>query len=66
MAGDDDSIAVLGANGMLGSDLVKALKNTGKDVDAYDLGEFDIADAEQLCGVVNSHKTIINYILMNG
>ena len=60
MAGGNDLIAVLGAKGILGTDLVKAFANTDKSADAYDLPEFDITDLEQLRRITDSYKTIIN------
>ena len=60
MTGNNDLIAILGAKGMLGTDLVKAFVNIGKSVDAYDLSEFDITDTEQLRRITDSYKTIIN------
>lgn len=60
MAGNKDSIAVLGAKGMLGTELVKVFGNAGRGVNAFDLPEFDITDSEQLRQVVESSRTIIN------
>ena len=60
MAGSKDSIAVLGAKGMLGTELVKVFENTGRGVNAFDLPEFDITDSEQLHQILDSNRTIIN------
>jgi len=60
MAGNKDSIAILGARGMLGTELVKVFGNTGRSVNAYDIPEFDITDSEQLHRVVESSRIIIN------
>ena len=60
MTGNNDLIAILGAKGMLGTDLVRAFANTGRGVDVYDLPEFDITDAEQLRRITDSYRTIIN------
>jgi len=44
-------ILVLGANGMLGTDLVEELKHSGHEVRGYDLPEIDITDPESVARI---------------
>lgn len=53
-------IAVLGAKGMLGSELADLFENQGIECDTYDLPEFDITDYERLENTVSEHPLIIN------
>jgi len=54
------TIAILGGNGMLGTDLAKTCELQGFAVRVFDLPRFDITDAEQLKEVVASADSIIN------
>jgi dTDP-4-dehydrorhamnose reductase len=56
----EGKVAILGGNGMLGSDLTLACRKRGFDVTALDLPSFDITDDEQLKEVVNAASTVIN------
>lgn len=56
----DSSIIILGAAGMLGSDLVSLCKAKGLNFKAFDLPEFDITDLEQLNRVVAPAQIVIN------
>lgn len=53
-------VAVLGAKGMLGTDLVAACTVRGYEVHGYDLPEFNITDTEHLRGVVGASDVVIN------
>jgi len=55
-----DIVAILGARGMLGSDVTAACTLKGFKVRMYDLPELDITDPEQLGPVVRSADAIIN------
>ena len=56
----EGKVAILGGNGMLGSDLTLACRERGYDVTALDLPDFDITDDEQLEKVVNAASIVIN------
>jgi dTDP-4-dehydrorhamnose reductase len=60
MTVNTQGITVLGGRGMLGTDLVNTCKQSGFVVNALDLPEFDITDYDQLKGVVENSKVIIN------
>lgn len=51
---------VVGAGGMLGTDLVLALKAAGHDVTGWDLPEIDITDADDVLGKVTSFDVVAN------
>ncbi len=53
-------VAVLGAKGMLGTDLCDVLRSRGCRVHAFDLPEFDITDDEQLAQAAASAPIIVN------
>lgn len=57
---DRGGVAILGARGMLGSDLVAACERRGFAVRAYDLPEFDIVDPGQVEQAVGSAEAVIN------
>lgn len=56
----NETVAILGGRGMLGTDLVKACQKQGFDVKVFDLPEFDITNLSQLEQAVNSAEIIIN------
>jgi dTDP-4-dehydrorhamnose reductase len=56
----EGTVAILGGNGMLGSDLTLACRKRGFDVTVLDLPDFDITDDEQLEKVVRSASMVIN------
>lgn len=51
---------VVGAGGMLGTDLVLALKSAGHDVTAWDLPEIDITDTDDVLAKVTGFDVIAN------
>ena len=53
-------IVILGARGMLGTDLVKTCREKNLDIQAFDLPEFNITNFEQLKKTVNSADIVIN------
>lgn len=53
-------VAILGAGGMLGTDVVATCAERGLKVRAYDLPAFDITDATQLRGAINGADAVIN------
>lgn len=57
---DNKKIVVLGANGMLGTDLMKSLEQRGCQPVGFDLPEFDISDADQLKAAVDTADILIN------
>ena len=56
----EETIAILGGRGMLGTDLAKTCEQQGFGVRVFDLPRFDITDAEQLKEAVDSADMIIN------
>jgi len=56
----EETIAILGGKGMLGTDLAKTCEKRGFGVRVFDLPGFDITNAEQLKEAVDSADTIIN------
>lgn len=57
---DKKMIVVLGANGMLGTDLIKVLEQSGHRTQALDLPDFDISDPAQLKAAVDTADIIVN------
>jgi dTDP-4-dehydrorhamnose reductase len=57
---NNKKIVVLGARGMLGTDLMKSLEQSGYQPVALDLPEFDISDADQLKAAVDAADIVIN------
>ena len=57
---DNKKIVVLGGRGMLGTDLMKSLEQRGYQAVGLDLPEFDISDADQLKGAVDTADIVIN------
>jgi dTDP-4-dehydrorhamnose reductase len=55
-----EGVTVLGGRGMLGTDLVNTCRESGFVVESVDLPEFDITDYDQLRGIVEGSKLIIN------
>jgi dTDP-4-dehydrorhamnose reductase len=53
-------LAVLGANGMLGFDLIKKAETEGWQVKKFDLPNFDITDSAHLKHAVDSTDCIVN------
>jgi len=60
MAMRDNSIAILGGRGMLGSDLASECQRRGFNATVFDLPEFDITNAKHLKKVVSDTEIIIN------
>ena len=56
----EDTVAILGGKGMLGTDVASACRQEGFDVKVFDLPEFDITDVRQLKQALNGVQTIIN------
>lgn len=56
----DEKIVILGAAGMLGSDLSLLLKHNGINALCLDLPDFDITDKARLRNVLNEANTVIN------
>jgi dTDP-4-dehydrorhamnose reductase len=57
---DKKKIVVLGAGGMLGTDLMKTIEQAGFEGLALDLPEFDISDADQLKSAVDGGDIVVN------
>jgi len=55
-----DTVAILGARGMLGSDVTAACTQKGFNVRSYDLPELDITDPERLERAVRSADAVVN------
>lgn len=53
-------VAILGAKGMLGTDLAAVCAERGFEVRAYDLPELDVTDVEHLRKVVETSDAIVN------
>jgi len=60
MVTDDTRIAILGGEGMLGTDLAKICRQQGFDVKVFDLPEFDIRNSQQLKQAVDAAETVVN------
>ena len=60
MVTNDTRVAILGGDGMLGTDLAEICRRQGFEVKVFDLPEFDITSNEQLEQVVNSAQAIVN------
>ena len=60
MVTNDTRVAILGGDGMLGTDLAEICRRQGFKVKVFDLPEFDITSNEQLEQVVNSAQAIVN------
>jgi dTDP-4-dehydrorhamnose reductase len=56
----DNTVAILGGKGMLGTDLVKACRKEGYKVRVFDLPEFDVTNTAQLEQAVRQAETVIN------
>jgi len=55
-----NNVVVLGANGMLGTDLMAALKHAGYNAAGYDLPDFDITNPDQLKTAIDSADVLVN------
>ncbi len=60
METDDTRIAILGGEGMLGTDLANICRQQGFDVKVFDLPEFDITDSQRLKQAVGAAETVVN------
>jgi dTDP-4-dehydrorhamnose reductase len=60
MSVSDTRIAILGGQGMLGTDLVKICERDNFDVKVFDLPEFDITDHRQLKEALDNVNIIVN------
>jgi dTDP-4-dehydrorhamnose reductase len=56
----EDTVAILGGKGMLGTDVANTCRQQGFDVKVFDLPEFDITNVQQLKQVLIGVQTIIN------
>jgi len=56
----DDKIVILGARGMLGTDLTAACLAQKLNVTALDLPEFDITNKQQLANAIEDADAVIN------
>ncbi len=56
----DAQVVLLGARGMLGTDIAELFTKQGRSVCQYDLPEFDICNVEQLKQVVPTDGIVIN------
>jgi dTDP-4-dehydrorhamnose reductase len=56
----EDTVAILGGKGMLGTDVADICRQQGFEVKVFDLPEFDITDVQQLKQALNGVQTIIN------
>jgi len=57
---DKDAVAILGANGMLGSDVTSLLGKSNLDLRLFDLPGFDITNAQQLKDALKDVDAVIN------
>ncbi len=57
---DSKIIAILGGNGMLGTDLAVACQARGYQVNVYDLPDFDITNDQQCARVLSESDVIVN------
>ena len=65
----EDTVAILGGKGMLGTDLAGICEQHRFNIKVFDLPEFDITDLQQLKEALNAAKTIVNcaaYTDVNG
>jgi dTDP-4-dehydrorhamnose reductase len=53
-------IAILGGRGMLGTDLARACRDKGFNIEVFDLPDFDITKTSQLTAAVSKAEIIIN------
>jgi dTDP-4-dehydrorhamnose reductase len=53
-------IAILGGRGMLGTDLARACRDRGFNIEVFDLPDFDITKTSQLAAAVSKAEIIIN------
>lgn len=60
MAKHKTKVAILGAEGMLGSDICLALKAARFSVDCYNHNSCDITDSEEIAAAVHGHEYIVN------
>lgn len=60
MAKRKKKVAVLGAEGMLGTDICLALKTTGFSVDCYNHNSCDITASKDIAAAVHGHEYIVN------
>lgn len=56
----EDTVAILGGKGMLGTDVASACRQQGFKVKVFDLPEFDITNERQVKGALNGVQTIVN------
>ena len=56
----EDTVAILGGKGMLGTDVAGVCRQRGFEVQVFDLPEFDITNVQQLKQALNSVQTIVN------
>ncbi|UCG57740.1 MAG: dTDP-4-dehydrorhamnose reductase [Phycisphaerales bacterium] len=56
----EDSIAILGGKGMLGTDLTEICAREGYDVRVLDLPEFDVTDSRRMREALAAESTIVN------
>jgi dTDP-4-dehydrorhamnose reductase len=56
----DNTVAILGGRGMLGTDLVRTCSAHGFDFEVYDLPQFDITNPQHLQRVVSQAAIIVN------
>jgi dTDP-4-dehydrorhamnose reductase len=56
----EDTVAILGGKGMLGTDVANTCRQQGFDVKVFDLPEFDITNVQQLKQALIGVQTIIN------
>lgn len=56
----DNTVAILGGRGMLGTDVARACAAHGFDFEVFDLPQFDITNPQHLQRVVSQATTIIN------
>ena len=56
----EDTVAILGGKGMLGTDVASACRQQGFEVQVVELPEFDITNVQQLKQALNGVQTIVN------
>jgi len=57
---DKPQVAILGARGMLGSDVTEIFRKQEFDISAYDLPEFDITNIKHLSNALKNVDVVIN------
>lgn len=57
---DDNTVAILGGRGMLGTDLTRTCREQGLKVKVFDLPDFDITDNKQLKNAIDQARIIVN------